>query len=174
MGDVVFVCWCILPAAASPSHALHKAAEDHPSSTAMMSWDCPTLSYQGCLCCDHIDANVYWTEAFLMVSAQFSAASPCSSFHFRIYTVVTDLRLLKKETCLFFWGPLTCQFCVLSVSIFIDGPRTAEGTVPVIGTLSGCTSGRRWWFGVMLGWKLSLFTLGGRLHEQVGDTRVLK
>lgn len=75
---------------------------------------------------------------------------------------------------LVFLGPFTSQFCVLSVSVCIDGPRTAEGTVSVVGTLSGCTSDRRWWFGVMLGWKLSLLTLGGRLHAQVRDTRVLK
>lgn len=75
---------------------------------------------------------------------------------------------------LVFLGPFTSQFSVLSVSVCIDGPRTAEGTVSVIGTLSGSTSDRRWWFGVLLGWKLSLLTLGGRLHEQIHDTRVLE
>lgn len=123
--------------------------------------------------CDCVDANLYWTEAFLIVPAQSAAASSHSSFHFRNYTMVTDPRLLKGETCLFFWGPLHLS-PVCSVSVCTDGPRTAEGTVSVTGRLSGCTSDRWWWFGVMLGWKLSLLTLGDRLHEQVRDTRVLK
>lgn len=75
---------------------------------APLPWwaDCPTLSCQGCLQSDHVNANMYWTEAFLMASAQFPEPSPGSSFHFRNYTVLTDPRLLKGETCLSFWGPL--------------------------------------------------------------------
>lgn len=106
MGGVVFMCWCIFPAALLVPH-MPSTRQQRIAPTPLPWWaDCPTLSYKGYLHGDHVDANMYWAGAFLMVSKQSSAASPHSYFHFRNYTVVTDPRLLKGETCFFFWGPL--------------------------------------------------------------------
>lgn len=103
MRGVVFMCWCILPAALPVCHT--PSTRQQRITPALLPWwtDCPTLSYDGCL---HCDANIYWAQEFLMVSAQTFASSSSSSFHFRNYAVVTYPKLLKGETCLFFWGPL--------------------------------------------------------------------
>lgn len=108
MGGVVSACWCILPAA-GPSRALRKAAEDCPSLTALMS-RLPHTVPRGLLAlsscwCKYVRYRSISDGLSSLLQLHLTAL-----FTLEDYTVVTDPRLLKRETCLFFWGPSHFSF----------------------------------------------------------------